>query len=181
MVASASPLTFLAHDQWSPRFENHFFTFRITSAASRTSPPSSVIPAAPTSSPSRLGRNARAGRSAARSSTSVPGNTNHPAYYYEIEISIGHDRRIVYRRYSQFEWLHRQLSALRVPSSSRHHGVLPDGLVPPAMPPRSCFCHVQNDRFARIRMGQLEDFLEDALRRPDAASQECMSAFLELP
>lgn len=157
MSSSASPLMFLAHDQWSPRFEKHFFTVRIIAAESHTSAPASE-----------------------ESSSSVPGKNNHPAYYYKIEVSMGHQRKIVHRRYSQFCWLHNQLDPLFAATNDRLSVNATQYDLPPVMPPGSCFCHLQDEKFAKNRMEQLQEFLEDALQRPNVASNESVALFLEL-
>lgn len=167
---------FLAHDQWSPRFEQHFFTIQIVAAESHTSEPASSIPQL-INSPAYLGRKSASVRS------SIPGKSNHPAYYYKIQVSMGRDRIVVYRRYSQFQWLYEQLAprfAVRTPLNNTGNNPALDDL-PLVMPPKSCFCHVQDDRFARNRMEQLEEFLEDVLQRPNVASHAAVAAFLELP
>lgn len=150
MSSSSSPLMFLAHDQWSPRFEKHFFTVRIIDTELFTSAPEG------------------------NALSSVPGKNNHPAYYYKIEVSMGKDRHIVYRRYSQFHWLFQQLA--------EHIRAHED--TPIIMPPKSHSCFfffVQDEKFAKDRMDLLNDFLEDALQLPRAASDPAVAAFLELP
>ncbi|CAJ1960156.1 unnamed protein product [Cylindrotheca closterium] len=152
MRSSTSPLMFLAHDQWSPRFENHFFTVRIIAAESHSVAPESA-------------------------SFSVPGKKNHPAYYYTIEVSMGHDRKIVYRRFSQFCWLHKQLAPHFAATNSGN----PAHDLPLVMPPKTCFLLPQDEKFAKNRSDQLEEFLEDALQRPGVASNAAVALFFELP
>jgi hypothetical protein len=48
------------------------------------------------------------------------------------------------------------------------------------MPPGSCFWRSQDDAFAKNRMDQLSEFLQDSLKRPDMASHPAVFSFLEL-
>jgi hypothetical protein len=145
---------FLAFENWSPRFEKHFFTFQMQSVGLQSSAPSSNSSDETTTS--------------TRSDmVVVGGKTNHPAYYYRIDIYCGHERATIYRRYSQFYWLYKTLAPL-----GRDE--------PLSMPPGSCFWRPQDDAFAKNRMDQLSEFLEDALKMPDMASHPAVFSFLEL-
>lgn len=76
------PSAFLASDQWSPRFENTFFTVKLGSFELLSSPPESDEP-----------------------SGVFKGKGAFPAYYYKIDVCCGHAKHTVLRRYSQFVWL----------------------------------------------------------------------------
>ncbi len=83
------PVMYLEYDDWSPRYEDTFYTVRLGDFELLASPPAatSELP------PNHLG-----------------GKTNFPAYYYTIKVFCGrHPPRIVYRRYSQFKWLYEKL------------------------------------------------------------------------
>ena len=76
------PAMFLASDQWSPRFENTFFTVKMEGFE--------LIRSIPTSD---------------ESSTVSAGKRTVPAYYYKVDVCCGHTKYTVLRRYSQFVWL----------------------------------------------------------------------------
>eukprot|EP00980_Cylindrotheca_fusiformis_P031067 scaffold25784_cov152-Cylindrotheca_fusiformis.AAC.3 len=140
---------FLAYETWSPRFEKRFFSFQMKSAKMHSSVPAS------------------SGTPASAGQLVVKGKQNHPAYYYRIDVYCGHEHATVYRRYSQFYWLYKQLSAFQKEE-------------PLVMPPGSCFWRPQNDAFANNRREQLNEFLEDALQLPEMASHPAVHAFLDL-
>lgn len=80
--ASSVPEAFLASDQWSPRFENTFFTvkhegFELVQSSPEPDEPSDMF----------------------------KGKGVFPAYYYKIDVCCGHAKHTVLRRYSQFAWL----------------------------------------------------------------------------
>jgi hypothetical protein len=137
-----APVMYLAHEQWSPRYESTFFTVKMEAVELLSSAPS-VDP-------------------------SIRGKSNHPAYYYRVEVFCGHTSRAVFRRYSQFQWLYKQL-----PADNNRESVL-------VMPPGTCFCQPQDESFAQNRLEQLREFLRDALERPGYASHPSVVAFLEL-
>jgi PX domain len=143
----STPVMYLAHEDWSPRFENTFYTVRIDSFELYTS----TLPS---------------------TATNIGGKTSLPAYYYKITVFSGHQRRTVLRRYSQFEWLYRNL-----PPSITHYD---EPLQLPPKTPCQFFCQNQNDSFAQNRMEQLQDFLRDVLIRRGAADHDTVAQFLEL-
>lgn len=145
---------YLAHEDWSPRYESTFFTVKIDGYEHYTS---ELPPSLPTSNV-------------------IGGKTGLPAYYYKITVLCGHQRRTVLRRYSQFEWLYKSL-----PRSITHYDE--PLFLPPKSPPKllRLFCQPPNDdAFARKRMEQLRDFLRDALMRRGAAQHIAVAQFLEL-
>lgn len=143
---------YLEHEDWSPRYQDTFYTvlldgFKLLTSPSETdsSPPPDII----------------------------GGRTNFPAYFYKIEVFCGrHDPKVVYRRYSQFQWLHQNMPSNVTSSSTDEEAIL--------FPPGSCFLCSQNDDFAKNRMEQLREFLRDALVRRGVASHEAVAQFLEL-
>ena len=87
------PVMYLEHDDWSPRYQDTFYTVRLEHFELLTSP-RPVVDAAYLPSNHQLG-----------------GKTNFPAYYYKLEVFCGRHRpKTVFRRYSQFKWLYENLS-----------------------------------------------------------------------
>ena len=87
------PKMFLASDQWSPRFEETFFTVKMNGYELLRSPPES-----------------------AESSRVAKGKGTFPAYYYKIDVCCGHVKHTVSRRYSQFDWLVSHVSSHQWPN-----------------------------------------------------------------
>ena len=142
---SETPVMYLAHEHWSPRYENSFFTVRLDSVSLLTESPSSDV--------------------------EIPAKSNHPAYYYRIDIYCAHSTRAVFRRYSQFRWLYQRLRAC--PPA----GIGSEELV---LPPGTCFCQPQTESFAQNRLEQLREFIRDLLQRPGYSTQPDVVRFLEL-
>ena len=141
------PVMYLAHEDWSPRFERTFYTVKMDGFELYTSAlPSDV--------------------------SNIGGKATLPAYYYKIIVFCGHQRRTLLRRYSQFEWLYSHLP----PSIAQYD----EPLIFPPKTPCHFLCQPQNDRFAQIRMEQLQDFLRDILIRRGAAQHDAVAKFLEL-
>ena len=93
---------YLEHEDWSPRYQDTFYTIRLEKFELFSSPPkiASQLP------PNHFGS-----------------KTNFPAYYYKIEVFCGrHQPNIIYRRYSQFKWLYENL-----PKNSESSIVFPPG------------------------------------------------------
>ncbi len=83
------PVMYLEYDDWSPRYQDTFFTVRLEDFELLTSSPA----ATPQLPPNHLG-----------------GKSTFPAYYYRIKVFCGrHPPRIIFRRYSQFKWLYDNL------------------------------------------------------------------------
>jgi hypothetical protein len=164
------PVMYLEHEDWSPRYEDTFFTVRLDRFKLFASLPdafelSTLLPDADGDGD---------GDGDDDDHHTVGGKTNFPAYYYEIEVFCGrHEPRIVFRRYSQFKWLYEKL-----PKNLTNGSIVNERIVfPPGSP---CLCHSQNDEFAKNRSEQLSEFLKDALTRKGVASQEFVAEFLEL-
>jgi len=82
-------MLYLQHDDWSPRYQDTFYTVRLEQFELLASAPvaTSNLPA------NHLGS-----------------KTSFPAYYYKIEVFCGrHAPRTVFRRYSQFKWLYENI------------------------------------------------------------------------
>ena len=142
---------YLEHEDWSPRYQDTFYTVRLDHFELFASLPNTTAVDDP-----------------------PPGKTNFPAYYYKIEIVCGrHDPKVIFRRYSQFKWLYETL-----PRNITAGSVNDESLSFP--PGSSCFCRPQNDEFARNRSEQLREFLREALTRRDVASHDAVALFLEL-
>jgi hypothetical protein len=81
---------YLEHDDWSPRYQDTFYTVRLEHFERLTSPPPVADAHIP---PNHIG-----------------GKTSLPAYYYKLEVFCGrHPPKTVFRRYSQFKWLYENL------------------------------------------------------------------------
>jgi hypothetical protein len=141
----ATPEMYLAHEDWSPRFEKTFYTVKMDGCELLKS-----LPATTTTNPS------------------IGGNTNFPAYFYNVKIFCGHESQIVQRRFSQFKWLYEQLRMIET-----------DEAEPLIFPPGS-WCQSQNNAFAQNRVERLQDFLRDALVRRGVAKHDAVVRFLEL-
>ena len=147
------PVMYLAHEDWSPRFDT-FYTIKfdgydlVETASSSSTTPATTIPA------------------------NIQGKTNLPAYYYKIKIFCGHKVHTVHRRYSHFKWLYHNL-----PKSITDPEEQPKLILPPG----TCIFQPQNnDAFATNRSQQLEEFLRDVLIRRGAAQHDTVATFLEL-
>eukprot|EP00535_Pseudo-nitzschia_heimii_P009483 CAMPEP_0197185380 /NCGR_PEP_ID=MMETSP1423-20130617/11829_1 /TAXON_ID=476441 /ORGANISM="Pseudo-nitzschia heimii, Strain UNC1101" /LENGTH=158 /DNA_ID=CAMNT_0042636419 /DNA_START=103 /DNA_END=579 /DNA_ORIENTATION=- len=87
------PVMYLAHEDWSPRYQDTFYTVKLENFELVTLP-------------------------SASSDLDLPSNefgskTNFPAYYYKVEVFCGrHPPRTIYRRYSQFKWLYENLPTI---------------------------------------------------------------------
>mmetsp|Transcript_3158 Transcript_3158/g.3573 ORF Transcript_3158/g.3573 Transcript_3158/m.3573 type:complete len:153 (-) Transcript_3158:167-625(-) len=82
------PVMYLDQKDWSPRYEDTFYTIRLDRFELFTLLPDISI---------------------GGDDDTIEGKTNLPAYYYKIQIYCGRRERSVYRRYSQFKWLNENL------------------------------------------------------------------------
>eukprot|EP00536_Pseudo-nitzschia_multiseries_P007091 jgi/Psemu1/65877/estExt_Genemark1.C_1600052 len=139
------PVMYLEQEDWSPRYQDTFYTVRMDHFDRFTSPPD----------------NDHHG--------SLPPNDfgakkTFPAYYYKIEVLCGrHDPKVVYRRYSQVGNSNsgEQQQAIQLPPGS------------------GCLCS-QNDDFAKNRLEQLREFLNEVLVRREVACSDVVAQFLQL-
>jgi len=79
------PAMYLAHENWSPRYDQTFFSVKITA--------NEKLKSAPDGSPENA----------------LPGKTTFPAFYYTVAVYCGSQVHQVQRRYSQFQWLHQHI------------------------------------------------------------------------
>ena len=182
---------FLSYEHWSPRYDDTFFTIKMESAELFDSKPP------PKRLSTSLSRNSLSEEEASESVVGVSndedigqGNTNFPAYYYKIEIFCSRQPSyVIYRRYSQFHWLYKQLQTVQSSSSSTTSGDHDNNqqqqeqqqeqkLV--EFPPGTCFWYKQNDLFAQNRLVQLYEFMKDTLQIPKYANHPSVKQFLEL-
>mmetsp|Transcript_8251 Transcript_8251/g.23741 ORF Transcript_8251/g.23741 Transcript_8251/m.23741 type:complete len:184 (+) Transcript_8251:291-842(+) len=156
---------YLSRDDWSPRFDSSFFTVEIESYEKLSYPPPAEHDQA----------------------SVIQCKTSHPAYYYQISVFCEHEKWIVPRRYSQFQWMRNQLCKTKgTPTNgnnsttrTRNHGNAVATENPP-LPTGTCFFEVQNASFAQRRQQQLNDFLDDILTQPGNSFHGAVVTFLEL-
>jgi len=155
-TSSTAPahLMFLPKDQWSPRYEETFYSVKLEGyqlllqeAPSHDNPP-------------------------------PPGKLSFPAYYYQVVVYRGHDKKTLLRRYSQFKWLHQQL--LAHPPILNNENSTTNSEPLPSLPPGTCPWQRQDDGFAACRMDELADFLTQLLGQPAIANHQAVISFLEL-
>lgn len=147
-------LMYLAFDQWSPRFDSTFFSFKMTAKTLHSTPPSQE----------------------SVGTKRIEGKTNHPAWYYTIQVHSEHRSHTIVRRYSQFHWLYDELRS-HPPANRMDYG---SDQPPICIPPKTCPFQIQTDEFAQTRLEELSEFLKDALLRPGYASHPAVARFLEL-
>mmetsp|Transcript_4794 Transcript_4794/g.7409 ORF Transcript_4794/g.7409 Transcript_4794/m.7409 type:complete len:151 (+) Transcript_4794:340-792(+) len=141
---------YLPIEHWSPRYDEEFFTVKITEKKSLNSQPN--LPA------------------------SLGGNTNHPAVYYCIEVYSKNKKHVCLRRYSHFKWLHEHfLASVRLPKKA--NGISEADL---SLPPTTCPWQIHNEDFLQIRLEGLQDYLREALSLPGFAQEHFVQKFLEL-
>ena len=137
---------YLPKNQWSPRFEDSFYTVRVEGFERWDSSPPGVM---------------------------AVGHAHHPAFYYKVVLHRGQEKHELWRRFSQFQWLHHQVTALPPPPV--------DGAPPPVdpirLPPGTCW-PFQSDELATKRVDLLSSFLDDMLSRPGYASHGAVLTFL---
>lgn len=144
---------YLPIEHWSPRYDEEFFTVKITGKEKLN-----IRPKLP---------------------GSLGGNANHPAMYYRIEVYCKSRKHICLRRYSQFKWLHQQLlTSARFDEKNTAAGTISQ--VDFSFPPAPCPWQIHSEDFLQIRLEDLQDYLRDALSQPGFAQRSAMKDFLEL-
>lgn len=146
---------YLTEKDFSPRFDETFFTCSITSRCTLETPPSN----------------------SSTNETIISKSTrHHPSIYYEIKVKCGHKDHVVYRRYSEFRTL---LDDLRrnPPQSSLSER---DFLSQVHIPPKTCFFSKVDDEFLDNRQEELEIFMESILKRPNYGTHPAIRNFLRL-
>ena len=126
---------YLPKDVWSPRYDTNFYSVKVEGFGRKQS----LVPG-----------------------PNVGGNSNLPACYYKINVYRGHETKTVWRRYSQFKWLHQQLHRAS------------------SFPPGTCPWQKQDDEFCNLRKDELQDYVDAALEQPENARHAAVVAFLEL-
>jgi len=145
---------YLSEKIWSHRFEKRFFTIKCDdpSTSYETSP---------------------------YSESDIGGRTKLPAFYYTVEVCAGStDPLKIFRRYSEFEWLHHKLKS--DPLLSASSSADENAKMFPTLPPKTSFCQVQTDDFRHDRQIELKEFLDDVLSTPGCARHPAMKSFLLL-
>lgn len=185
-MASDTPpnLLYLPKSAWSPRYDATFFSVvlegkelvKTMADLSEKEETEVVVGVAPP-----RGRRRK-----------IPGKTNLPAYYYRVTVYRERDKKVCWRRYSHFKWLHEQWLMHPPPSSvlvsSSDSGNLSNAaaaaeapLPPLQFPPGTCLgLFPQTDGFAQLRQQHLGEYLDDALCRPGYACHPATRTFLEL-
>lgn len=141
---------YLTEKDFSPRFDETFFTCSIVSRTYSEAPPLESL------------------------KNETPQNRHHPAVYYEIKVRCGHKEQVVFRRYSQFRSL---FDALRKnpPNPSDK-----DDLAQIHVPPKTCPFFRADEEFLENRQEELGIFLEHILKRPNCATHPAVRQFLRL-
>ena len=152
---------YLPKSQWSPRFEDSFYTVRVEGFERCTAAPTTTT---------RSSSEAVADR--------VKGHSHHPAFYYKVVLHRGTSSQEMWRRFSQFVWLYRQVQASPPPPPTRIEGVPPQD--PLRLPPGTCWWPFQSEDLATKRVELLSGFLDDMLSRPGYASHPAVLTFLEI-
>jgi hypothetical protein len=151
-MATAPPpnLMYLPKDFWSKRYEDSFYSLRVEGYERYEAAPEGV-------------------------STSIGGHGHHPAFYYKVVLYRSNQTIVLWRRFSQFVCLYRQVKADPPPPPP------PDA--PPVevlqLPPGTCW-PFQSEGLAQERVALLSAFLDDLLGRPGHASHPAVVTFLEL-
>ena len=178
VVSNLRHLMFLPKDQWSPRYEETFYSVKLEGFEKLTVKPP----------PTTTCTTATATSTANATIHLPPGNASFPAYYYRVTIYRGHQTNTVLRRYSQFKWLYDELRLAR-PSQQQQSTVAATATTAihttfPVMPPGTCPWDRPNDAFAACRHDELADLLtallELQLPGTNNASHPAVVAFLEL-
>ena len=145
---------YLPKPQWSPRFEDSFYTVCVDGFQRWDQSPADDT---------------------ATTTLSVGGHAHHPAFYYKVVLQRGSTRREMWRRFSQFAWLYHNVKASPPPPVD---GAPPEA-EPLRLPPKTCW-PFQSQELAAQRVQLLSSFLDDLLGRPGYASHPAVLAFLEI-
>jgi len=142
---------YLPAKDWSPRFEDSFFTCSLTSRAVLQAPPDgnddeNII------------------------------HQHHPAVYFNIVVKCVHKEKICPRRYSQFRKLYDELR-WNPPQSQSPLGAEAQPL---RIPPKTCLFSKIDDEFLDIRQEELSEFLDELLKRPNYPTHPAVREFLGL-
>mmetsp|Transcript_32256 Transcript_32256/g.59609 ORF Transcript_32256/g.59609 Transcript_32256/m.59609 type:complete len:160 (-) Transcript_32256:952-1431(-) len=156
-------MMFLPEDQWSPRYEEQFYTIRMKKYTTLHSPAEAAKrntdPFGDDDACSLFG-------------LCNNGKKKYPAVYYEIEVLNGTTSHTCLRRYSQFHHLCKKLDD--DPSGE----IL--GCLRKSLPPKTAPFHKESDDFLEERMVGLHAFLRDLLIRQECVNNPLIEQFLEL-
>mmetsp|Transcript_11473 Transcript_11473/g.21455 ORF Transcript_11473/g.21455 Transcript_11473/m.21455 type:complete len:160 (-) Transcript_11473:537-1016(-) len=147
---------YLTEKDFSPRFDDTFFTCSIMTRHLLEKPPQSST------------------ESTTRNDDSMSKSRHHIAIYYEIRVKCGHKNHIVHRRYSEFRNLLDELKRNPPHPSEREF------LSQVHVPPKTCFFSKVDYEFLDNRQEELEIFLEHLLKRPNYAIHPAIRKFLKL-
>lgn len=145
-TAAPPPAMYLAYEHWSPRYETTFYTVKVEGFEMLNAAPENLL-------------------------KYDGGKSNHPAFYYKLDVFCGHNKRSILRRYSEFKALLGDVPRSNVDDDDRV-----------AIPPGTCFCYPQQQQesFAQNRLEQLREFMRHLLQQPTVASHPAVMIFLEL-
>mmetsp|Transcript_7592 Transcript_7592/g.9088 ORF Transcript_7592/g.9088 Transcript_7592/m.9088 type:complete len:156 (-) Transcript_7592:285-752(-) len=148
-------MMYLAPKHWSPRYDEAFFTVKITSLQKMTSSPSAE-------------------------DHGIGGRTHHPAVYYEVKVLRANETFTMYRRYSNFRWLYDQITKFPPATENKQSGKHAIDDTPIQLPPGTCLLQPQDEEFIQQRMEDLAEFVNDMLERPGYACHPSVSKFFQL-
>lgn len=169
-------LCYLAKEDWSPRFENEFFTVSIDTWDTYNS--LSELREAQISDGSD-GSDCTDGSDGGGDNKEhhflhVEGNTRFPAVFFCIKVQYGREEFKCLRRYSQFHQLYNEV--IHYPPHHEEDKNKPRLCIPP----KTCFFQAVDDNFLNNRQYELYEFLTDLLARPGYVNHSAVQAFLEL-
>jgi len=144
---------YLAKEDWSPRFDNTFFTISIDTRTTCTSPPESSF---------------------------FKGNNFFPAVYFNIKVQCGRQEYICSRRYSQFRSLYDELCSLKAQNEKEKQQQGKEQIQSLHFPPKTCFFQSIDEQFLDIRQEELYQFLSELLKRPGYVDHSVVHVFLDL-
>lgn len=156
----AANLMYLPQKMWSPRYEDSFYTVRVDGFHKFESAPEDAATAA--------------------AASGIGGHSHHPAFYYKVILNRSQTTKEMWRRFSQFQWLYRQVNAsppVLADANAAEHQAQAEPL---KLPPGTCWWPVQSPQLAAKRVELLGEFLDNLLSRPGYASHPAVVAFLEL-
>ena len=165
----APKFLYLPKNQWSPRFEDSFYTVRVDTFQRFDEAPSNAT------------NNDETENGDTHMRCNIGGHGHHPAFYYKVILRRGTATHEMWRRFSQFQWLWRQVqkSPPHEEVSSTTAQQQQDEDEPLKLPPGTCW-PFQSNELAAKRVQLLTTFLDDMLSRPGYANHPAVLAFLEL-
>ena len=167
---------YLSKEDWSPRFENTFFTVSLDTRTTYSNSPSSTTSSqSPSSHPTQ------------NYSFLLGGNNSFPAVYFNLKVQCGHQEHICPRRYSQFRKLYDDLRHTKPVQESQgrqnRRGNVDkntDRFRDLHIPPKSCPFQPIDEEFLNVRQKELYEFMDDLLKRPGYVNHPSVRSFLDL-